>query len=368
MRTRTIIKTLSVIALLGIFVFNASAARLIPKEISEVFLTGSLEAESNFNLVLTPGSHHDDKITLVNNTEASIIYDIQAVDSERNNQNAVVFKSTNAENPNLGKWVQFKQESFEVPAKGNLTIPFSIDVPSTAFPGTYYGGISIQKRVSSVVINASQSVKVNTRNVMKLTVSVPGDVKKDYQIGNFTFEKNQFHFDFQNQGNVLMTVTGDLAITGNGLGGSIKPIKMLPLRVLPGDSLQHHIDLANPPLLGSYKASFSGKVYYFDGVENKELEISNFNLETNFMIVNYQLLTIVGLILILIIIVAILRTVIRKKYLKESIEYIVVEGDDINSIAQKYNMHWEKLASLNHLHPPYTLTKGQKILVHNDKK
>lgn len=369
MRTQTKLSTLAIALILsGIFSSLALAGRLIPKDIPELFLTGTLEKESNFNLVLAPGSVHQDSLTLVNNTDKPFSYSIRPVDSERNNQNDIVFKMANAENLNLGKWVDLGKDTFEIPAHGNLNIPFSINVPTNAFPGTYYGGISIEKITPAFISTASQSVKVNTRNVIQMIVSVPGEVSKDFEISDLTYSKGAFHYSFKNKGNVIMTVTGEIQISGTGFGGKTDNIKILPLKVLPGDSLEESVPFKDQPILGSYHAIFAGKVYYFDGMENKDMELNSFKLETDFTAINFQFLVITISLLVLLIAILIIKHLLKKKYLSECSEYTVAEGENIRTIATKFNMSWKKLAKINHISEPYSLEKGQKILVHNAKK
>lgn len=369
MRTQTKLSTLVIaLVLSGIFFSLAFAGRLIPKEIPELFLTGTMEKESSFNLVLDPGSSHQDSITIVNNSDKTLSYNVRPVDSERNNQNDIVFKMANAENLNLGKWVNLGKSTFEIPAHGNLNIPFSINVPGNTFPGTYYGGISIEKNTPAFISTASQSVKVNTRNVMQMIINVPGEVSKDYEISNLTYSKGAFHYSFKNKGNVIMTVAGEVQISGTGFGGQTGNIKVPPLKVLPGDSLEETIAFKNQPILGSYHATFAGKVYYFDGMENKDLELNSFKLETDFAAINFQFLVIVISLLVLLIAILIIKHLLKKKYLSECSEYIVADGENIRTIATKFNMSWKKLAKINRIGEPYSLDKGQKILVHNAKK
>jgi uncharacterized membrane protein len=47
--------------------------------------------------------------------------------------------------------------------------------------------------------------------------------------------------------------------------------------------------------------------------------------------------------------------------LKSSGTYIVKEGDTLSSIAGALNLDWKKLAELNNIQPPYSLSNGQEI-------
>lgn len=44
-------------------------------------------------------------------------------------------------------------------------------------------------------------------------------------------------------------------------------------------------------------------------------------------------------------------------------EYQVGAKDDIFKIAKEYGVGWEKIAELNHLTPPYTITEKQTLLL-----
>lgn len=366
-RTKLTILVITLI-LSGIFVSVTVAKRSISTKTSEIFLAGTMEEESNFNLILTPGSSYQDSLTIINNTDNSISYKIYPVDSERNNQNNIVFKMPYEDNINLGVWINFDKNTVEVPAHGNLNIPFSINIPSNTFPGTYYGGISIEKITPDYISTASQSVIVKIRNVKQLIINVPGEVSTDFEITNLTYSTDALHYSFKNKGNVIMTIAGEVQLSNSILNSKAENIKLLPLKVLPGDSLEQSIPFKKHPILGNYHANFAGKIYYFDGVNNKDIELKNFKLETNFITFNIQVLITVISILLLLIIILICRYLLKKKYLSECSDYIVEDNENIRSIATKFNMNWKKLAKINHIGEPYSLEKGQKIIVHNAKK
>ena len=52
----------------------------------------------------------------------------------------------------------------------------------------------------------------------------------------------------------------------------------------------------------------------------------------------------------------------RNKWIKENwIEYKVKSGEDINSLADRFDISWKLLVKTNKIKPPYALRKGQKI-------
>jgi hypothetical protein len=54
----------------------------------------------------------------------------------------------------------------------------------------------------------------------------------------------------------------------------------------------------------------------------------------------------------------------RKRWIKSSwVDYSVLEGDDLISIAKKRNVSWKIIAKVNKLKPPYTLKENDKIKV-----
>lgn len=369
MKTQTKLSILAIILLLSGILFSITfAKRYIPTSTSEIFLAGTLEKRSDFNMVLTSGSSYQDSITIINNTDQNISYKVHPVDSEINDQNNIVFKMPYEQNPNLGQWVNFDKDIFEIPAHGNLNIPFFVNIPANAFPGTYYGGISILKITPDLISSAGQSVKVQTRIVKKMILNIPGEVSTDFEISNFTYSKDALHYSFKNKGNVIMTIAGEVQFSDSGLSKKTDNIKLFPLKVLPGDSLEQSIPFKKHPIFGNYHANFVGKIYYFDGVNSKDTELKNFKLETNFITYNIQFLIAVISLLLLLIIILVSRHLLKKKYISECSDYIVGDNENIRSIATKFNMNWKKLAKINHIGEPYSLEKGQKIIVHNVKK
>ncbi len=52
----------------------------------------------------------------------------------------------------------------------------------------------------------------------------------------------------------------------------------------------------------------------------------------------------------------------RKKWIKENwVEYEVKSGEDINSLAERFDVSWKLLAKVNKLQPPYGFKIGEKI-------
>ena len=54
----------------------------------------------------------------------------------------------------------------------------------------------------------------------------------------------------------------------------------------------------------------------------------------------------------------------RKRWIKENwVFYEIKSGEDIKSLAERFDVSWKLLARVNKLKPPYALKTGQKIKV-----
>lgn len=364
--------------LLGItFVFQTTLASkpFLEKTNPEYFLRGTLEETADFNFNINAGEQLVNQITIVNNSPTAISYNLDGVDSSINNQQVIVFNSQSAENPNLGKWLTFEKRQITVEPDTSLTIPFTIAIPTDAFPGTYFGGISIQKIPATAPTTSdsgsSMSVRSLTRQVLGLTINIAGTLDKSYNISPLEYDKVRkvYLYTIENTGNVLMSFKGSLNITSNNLWDSTgKSIDISNFKILPHKSVTKTIAFQEFPLFGTTNASVNGQLEYFNGLKNSYESLETVTLTNETTSFSWPILGIViGLIFFLLILIIYL-TIKEKRYLQHCVMYTVKQDETIEGIAKDHNMDWKKLAKINKLTAPYTIKPSQKILVHESSK
>lgn len=338
----------------------------------EYYLKGTIEEVKDFNFQIAPGSSVSDQITIINNTDSQIDYTISSVDSETNNQGLVVFKNTWQENPNIGQWLKFDQQEVTVRAKERLSLPFTINVPAGSYPGTYYGGISIQKK-SSKSENADQpsfAVKVQTRQVLGLIVDIPGTVDRTFQFGDLQYDsmKGRYQFTINNTGNALLSFEGNLAIASSDLFSNFQEeIIIEKFRILPQNNLTKIILAPRQPLFGLQEAALTGELKVYDAVLDESVPLASVEKKVTTHFFAWNIIQILAGALCLLILLTLANIIAEKHYLKQCISYAVDKNESLEDIAKKFGMHWKKLAKINKLRAPYALKPDQKILVHESK-
>jgi len=362
--------------LLGIsLVFQSTLAAkpILDDKVPEYLLKGTTEQASEYNFNIAPGGTVTDYLTIVNNTDQPISYNLEGVDSQINNQQMIVFNANKLQSPNLGQWITFEKNTVTVEAKSSLQIPFTVSVPSDAFPGSYNGGISIQKIVTDSFDTTDKNfvVKVQTRQVLSLITHVSGETKSTFVLGELNYDANKktYSFSIENTGNTILSFEGQLTISGNDFLEQVeKEIKVEKFRILPNTTVNQKVLYLTPPLFGNHQVVLNGELMYFDGVKNADQPLDTVQLSLTHSFADWNIIywTLgVILLLLLLLVVLILR---EKSYLKQCTEYLVKTDDTLITIAQEHQMSWKKLARINKISAPYSIKPGQKILVHEKQK
>ena len=51
----------------------------------------------------------------------------------------------------------------------------------------------------------------------------------------------------------------------------------------------------------------------------------------------------------------------KQKWIKKWTEYEVKTGDNLGSLSKEYRVHWEIIAEVNKIKPPYNIKEGEVI-------
>lgn len=313
-----------------------------------------------------------DEISIQNNDTSPLIVTLYATDSLRTVEGGTGFKSQNQKQKNVGKWIQFLNTETKIEGKQNAKIEFTIDPQANIQqPGTYIGGIAIQSKSNNTnsPSKGGTAVKVLTRNIQKILITIPGEVTNRYKAIDLAASSKlsfvDFNYGLANTGNSLIKINGQLDVYHEK--DLIKTFPINSIAINPEDQSLLSNRIAAPSF-GNIQAKLNLKIEYYNAIEDKYYPLGEINQETNTYFIPWFL--IIGLIACVLFIIAIVigRKIALKNYLKSCEQYKTVDGDTLTNLEQKYGMNWKKIAHINKIKAPYALTPGQIIYIKNEKK
>ncbi len=117
----------------------------------------------------------------------------------------------------LSSWVKMPQESVTLGAGETRDVPFTIQVPANASPGSHFGGVFMDSRAPRLRASGA-GIGVMVGSVISLRIA--GDVTEDARLREFSTQAlvyNEANVEFtalvENLGNVLIRPQGFLEIT-----------------------------------------------------------------------------------------------------------------------------------------------------------
>jgi len=154
-----------------------------------------------------------------------------------------VFANSNLEETGfeLADWVTLPFDQLIVPAGGQSVVPFQMNVPENAAPGSHFGGVFISAEPPEME-SSGASVGYQVANILSIRVS--GEANETATIRQFSTnrflygtQEVDFNVRVENAGNVLVRPSGPLEIY-NSLGRKVDTIPFNDDRagVFPGDT------------------------------------------------------------------------------------------------------------------------------------
>jgi hypothetical protein len=119
----------------------------------------------------------------------------------------------------LAQWVSVSADKVELAAQQRTSLLFTINIPTNARPGSYFGAVALSSSPSSP---GASGVGVHYKVAELIMVKVAGDVRNKGAVTEFGFEKPQlwyehlpveFFFRYENSGNTHLRPTGEMVIT-----------------------------------------------------------------------------------------------------------------------------------------------------------
>lgn len=314
-----------------------------------------------------PTKSVEDVVTIKNySTDDVYKLKLYCVDAIQSSDGASAFKLRDKNQRHVGQWITINQDLIELAPGETAYIPYRIDIPENSTPGTFQGGIVAELDTENTAAETNETVKIVTRFIEPIFISVPGRKKIEYKLEEFSYHnvngKPQFTVKLKNSGNVFLKAEMDIEIKGTMLTVPYNASLNHP-SILQNETLERSFVLDNAPAFGNYTAEISINMMEYD-VMNDELRL----LETIHRKVSFSLVPYLQIFLILIVIIVLFFGYKEiKKYYKNSLnntfEHTVKKGETIISIGKTYQVNWKKIANLNKLHSPYTISPGDIVVL-----
>ncbi|NGO67723.1 WxL protein peptidoglycan domain-containing protein [Streptomyces boncukensis] len=214
-----------------------------------------------FRLRADPGATLREKVTVANRVNRPMTFLLYGADAHNTPRDGGFAVRTHAEKQrDVGKWTRLKHREVTVPARGEKTVPFAVEVPAKAEPGDHAGAVvAVDKRVAkakgAVGVGVQQAVgsrihlRVNGERTDRLEVR---DVRFDYATPLLpgSGQDATIGYTLANTGNTMLRPQVD--IKAAGLLGR-RPFsttgKKLPAELLPGQRVEVTQKWSGPPLV-----------------------------------------------------------------------------------------------------------------------
>jgi len=325
--------------------------------------------ESIFIHTLEPGSFQNEGVLVLNNTGEEKTLLVYAVDSVVSSGGVFACQQLSASKTGVGAWINLAKFELKLDSGGSEIVPFTITVPENASVGEQNGCIVIQEKKE--IEEGQAGVTISFRTGLRVLITIPGEIIRKLEIVDF----NTKHLDdgsyllqpsVKNLGNV--SIDADIQIITRFFGlDYIQHGGKFP--VLRGEISDWNFELKKPFWGGWYQSGFIVKYEEGQeveiGKESGEQEVILEGPSVWFFSTPKPLALAIEIIILLSIISSGLLfwlSIKRKKWINENwIEYKIKIGEDIKTIAERFDVSWKLLVKTNKLQPPYVLKKGQKI-------
>lgn len=322
--------------------------------------------ESIFVYENAPGSVVNDGVVVINNTSVTKTILVYATDTTPSSDGGFACKQYVEEVTDEGTW--FKLEQTEVTLEGgkNVIVPFTVTIPSNASVGEHNACVVIQEKVEA---DTDSGVNLYFRAAIRAMITIPGDIVKKLDIKKFEYlktenGKNTLTLTLSNSGNVSLDTTIEIEVK-DLVTSKLFFSNKSEYPILHSNDQTFNFDLENNPWGGVYKAMVT---VTYDGASGQETETK----DLIFVIVpSIYAMALYAASLIIIVTSTLLITGPKRRAkigIKNSKEYIVKEGDTLNSIAKDHEVKWKLLAKMNSKNPPYDVSVGETLKIPNLKE
>ncbi|MEK7153003.1 MAG: LysM peptidoglycan-binding domain-containing protein [Patescibacteria group bacterium] len=348
----------------------------VPAHAIESFGIGALPAhpradsprtKSIFVYEVAPLSKVEDAIKVINNSDKTKILSVYPVDSQDSSDGAFACAQAVDRRSGVGNWIQLAKDQVTLQPYTNETIAFTLNVPANADVGEHNGCIAIQDLTTKQT--NERGIVLSFRSALRVAVTVPGKIEAELRLvaiksRNLNRKTLQISPVLKNSGNVSLDT--DLSVALTDIFGRAHSSAKGQLPVLTKSQAQFNFEVTKPFWGGWYKRVVKAtyKPLTQTGAGNKK----HLKAPTVWLFVPPQPLAIgfeiAGVVIVALCLAYWLWRQRRQRIIEMTKKhYRIREGDNIQSIAEKFGQDWKRLAKLNRLKAPYILRPGEILTI-----
>lgn len=216
-------------------------------------------------------------------------------------------------------------------------------------------------------------MSLSVRTGIRVAITIPGQIVRKLEIDGFSVVHNDknivLHPRVKNSGNV--SIDANVVLTTRNVFGFVIKKHEGQYPVLRDEIADWNFELPKPFWGGMFRSEF---VVSYDprpeatvGVQD-DTALEHIRSESNWFFTAPTTLGLIAEIIIVLVLgfAGFLGYVAQKRkiWIRENwVSYSVKSGDDIRTLAEKFDVSWKLLAKVNALQPPYSLKKDQTIKV-----
>ncbi len=335
------------------------------------------KSDSAFSYDIDLGSSKRDGLMVINNTKVKKTFSVYAADSVSSTDGGFACKQFGENKIEVGSWIKLDKNEVELDPGTNEIIPFTISIPAKTDSGEHDGCFLIQEKKDDTVDknNKKSGIQLSIRTGVRVSITIPGDLIKKISLGKFEISNKQdgsfvFNSSIKNSGNVSVNtdvnviVKNILGITHKTVGGEFI--------VLRGETSVWNFELPKPFWGGFYTARLVAKYnpnIKGDLKDESKLKILESEKEISF----FSFPTAKGLMFEIIILLFITFNIYllsiwkkRQNWIGTWKKHTVARATNIKVLAEKYEVNWKLLASVNKIKAPYMVDSKDEIKVPDD--
>lgn len=265
-------------------------------------------------------------------------------------------------------------------------VPFTINIPENIDVGEHAGGIIVEPILPPVKAEGSVMI-IKTSVCVRIYETVPGEITKKVKLLIFTLNSDEKNYiptlKVKNESNISILSSVEMKMSGFGLKRKVKnEVSTSPEEASGKVTLADRLNIFKEQRQsGNNKLStgaevtirqFFPRTYFghfnfqaelaYDGNSGREILKTQ---KISIWVIPWRDLIILAIILVVLaVIISTWLILRRRRYSTKGWKlYTVALGDDLTSLADKYNLAWKVLAKANKIKKPYILKVGQVVLV-----
>ena len=210
----------------------------------------AVSARPYFYVSAEPGHTVRDRVVVANKTGQPMTFRLYAADAYNTARDGgFAVKSADEKMTGVGAWAKLPEKAVTVPARGTVTVPFTIAVPAGAEPGDHPGAVvaldeKVEKGGGGVALGVQRAV--GARVYLQVTgPSLPALAVEDVRVSQdrplvpgFGDSTATISYTLHNTGNV--TLDPRVRLKATGLFGRTlldRELKKVPAQLLPGQKV-----------------------------------------------------------------------------------------------------------------------------------